>query len=211
MQVGKESFHNQGPRGLGLPPLHISRCIKKAVALLAFLLFLPFSVYTPACAGNRYFSLLGICPLSPQLSLMFQYAPLVDSRGLLAFVVLSGSSFPPQPPLAGVPLALGLKDRMERCCFKSIGCSSGSGISFFFKNNLLIRFKFLVALGLHCCKWTFSSCGEQELTLHCSTLAACCSGFSCCRDNPQVLAALQQLWCMVLVALRCVGFSRIRG
>ena len=99
-------------------------------------------------------------------------------------MVLSGSSFPPQPPLAGVPLALGLKDRMEKCCFKLTGYSSGSGISFFFKNYLLIRFKFLVALGLHCCKWTFSSCSEQEPTLHCNTLAACCSGFSCCRAQP---------------------------
>ena len=34
----------------------------------------------------------------------------------------------------------------------------------FFKINLFILFYlFLVALGLRCCVWAFSSCGEREL------------------------------------------------
>ena len=37
-------------------------------------------------------------------------------------------------------------------------------VTFFKKINLFISFiLFLAALGLHCCKWAFSSCGEWGL------------------------------------------------
>ena len=36
--------------------------------------------------------------------------------------------------------------------------------SFFFLNNFyLFIYLFLAALGLHCCAWAFSSCGERGL------------------------------------------------
>ena len=35
-------------------------------------------------------------------------------------------------------------------------------------------------LGLHCCVWAFSSCGERGATLHCGARASHCGGFSCC-------------------------------
>ena len=43
-------------------------------------------------------------------------------------------------------------------------------LSFFFKFIYLI-YLFLTELGLHCCTWAFSSCGER---------ASHCGGFSCC-------------------------------
>ena len=37
-------------------------------------------------------------------------------------------------------------------------------MAFFFKKiYLFILFIYLAALGLHCCAWAFSSCGEQGL------------------------------------------------
>ena len=45
-------------------------------------------------------------------------------------------------------------------------------------------------LGLHCCAWTFYSCGEQELPSSCGAEASHYSDFSGCG-----------VW-----ALRCVGF-----
>ena len=55
-------------------------------------------------------------------------------------------------------------------------------------------------LGLCCCAWAFSSCGEREqgLLSNCSTWASHCSGFSCCRA--QALDAQVLLWCIGLVA-----------
>ena len=41
--------------------------------------------------------------------------------------------------------------------------------AFYFLNKFTL---FLAVLGLHCCEWAFSSCGEQ---------ASHCGGFSCCR------------------------------
>ena len=35
-----------------------------------------------------------------------------------------------------------------------------TGVSFFFNKCIYL---FLAALGLHCCTWAFSSCGEQGL------------------------------------------------
>ena len=37
----------------------------------------------------------------------------------------------------------------------------------------------MAVLGLCCCTWAFSSCGEQA-TLCCGTWASHCGGFSCC-------------------------------
>ena len=35
-------------------------------------------------------------------------------------------------------------------------------------------------MGLHCCAWAFSSCGERGLLFHCGAQASHCGGFSCC-------------------------------
>ena len=45
----------------------------------------------------------------------------------------------------------------------------------------LKRFIYLTALGLCCCAWAFSSCGEQGLLSSCDVWASHHSGFSCCR------------------------------
>ena len=34
---------------------------------------------------------------------------------------------------------------------------------FFFFNKFILFYLFLAALGLHCCTWAFSSCGERGL------------------------------------------------
>ena len=39
---------------------------------------------------------------------------------------------------------------------------------------------FLAVLGLCCCTWAFSNCGEQELISSCGAQASHCVGFSCC-------------------------------
>ena len=54
--------------------------------------------------------------------------------------------------------------------------SQKSYCTFFFLNKHTFIL-FLAVLGLHCCAWVFSSCGEQR----CSALASHCGGFSCCR------------------------------
>ena len=38
----------------------------------------------------------------------------------------------------------------------------------------------MAALGLCCCVWAFSSCGEGGATLGCGARASHCGGFSCC-------------------------------
>ena len=50
---------------------------------------------------------------------------------------------------------------------------------------------FLGVLGLHCCSWAFSSCGEWGLLCSCGAWLSHCDGFSSCRAQ----------------ALGCVGFS----
>ena len=53
---------------------------------------------------------------------------------------------------------------------------------FVFFNKFIYYFiLFLAALGLRCCTWTFSSCGDRGATLRCGVRASHCSGFSCCR------------------------------
>ena len=52
---------------------------------------------------------------------------------------------------------------------------------FFFLTDLFIFiYLFLAALGLHCCAWAFSSCGERGPPPHCGARAPHCGGFSCC-------------------------------
>ena len=51
---------------------------------------------------------------------------------------------------------------------------------------------FLVALGLRCSAQSFSSWGERGATLHCSTRASHCSGFSSC--GAQAVGSRTQLW-----------------
>ena len=43
---------------------------------------------------------------------------------------------------------------------------------YYFFYTFIYLFLFLAALGLRCCVWAFSSCGER---------ASHCSAFSCCR------------------------------
>ena len=62
-----------------------------------------------------------------------------------------------------------------------------------FSKNCMF-YLFLLALGLCCCPWAFSSCGDWGLLSSCGVRAAHCSGFSCCRA-----------W-----ALEHVGFSNCR-
>ena len=96
------------------------------------------------------------------------------------------------------------------------------------KDSYLFFF-FLVALGLRCCAWAFSSCGEgvysslwcagfslQWLLLLWST-GSRHTGFSSCGMQAQQLwltgsrAQAQQLWCTGSVALRQVGSSQTRA
>ena len=51
---------------------------------------------------------------------------------------------------------LGLKPEVSECIFLVLG----SPVVFWFKYSF---FFFLAALGLYCCAWAFSSCGELEL------------------------------------------------
>ena len=53
---------------------------------------------------------------------------------------------------------------------------------------------FLAALGLHCCAWAFSSCGERGATLRCGVWASHYGGFSCCG------AWALGMWASVVVA-----------
>ena len=62
----------------------------------------------------------------------------------------------------------------------------------------------LAVLGLCCCMWAFSSCGEQRLLSSCGAWAPHCCGFSCCRTWAQ------SLWLTGLVALRPVWSSWTR-
>ena len=48
--------------------------------------------------------------------------------------------------------------------------------------NITFIYSFiLVIIGLCCCAWAFSSCGEQELFSRCGVRASHYSGFSGCR------------------------------
>ena len=75
---------------------------------------------------------------------------------------------------------------------------------------------FLAVLGLHCCAWLFSTCGEQKLLASCGTWTSRCGGFSRCRATgswgmwasvsfSSRALELNKLWCMGLVALWPVG------
>ena len=49
----------------------------------------------------------------------------------------------------------------------------------FILTHFTCPYLFLVALGLRCCMWAFSSCIEQGLLSSCGAWASRCSGFSC--------------------------------
>jgi len=82
------------------------------------------------------------------------------------------------------PQLKSLKKTETHCCYMFFF----SFFLFCFKNIYL----FLVALGLHCCAWAFSSCGEWGLLSSFGAWAFHFGGFSCCRA-----------W-----GLGCWGFSR---
>ena len=47
--------------------------------------------------------------------------------------------------------------------------------------NVMGIYLFWTALGLRCCVWAFSICGERVAALRCGARASYCGGFSCCR------------------------------
>ena len=54
-------------------------------------------------------------------------------------------------------------------------------LAFIYFFNKSIYLFILAALGLRCCTWAFSSCGERGLLfLRCGARASHCGGFSCC-------------------------------
>ena len=84
-----------------------------------------------------------------------------------------------------------------------------------FLNIYLLTYFWL--LGLHCCAWAFSSCGEQGTLSSCIAWASYCGGFSCCGEwalrhigfsNCDKWA--HYLWHTGLFALRHVGSFRTR-
>ena len=76
--------------------------------------------------------------------------------------------------------------RSSTFCLYWFACSGHFFLSFSF-------YYFLAALGLRCCVWAFSSCGERGLLL-CGGPASHCGGFSCC--GAQALG----VWASVVVA-----------
>ena len=58
----------------------------------------------------------------------------------------------------------------------------------------IIIYLILIALGLHCCTWAFSSCSKQRLLSNCGVQASHCGGFFCCKHSLQV-HGLQCSWC----------------
>ena len=48
----------------------------------------------------------------------------------------------------------------------------------------LFIYLFMAVFRLHCCAWTFSSCGKPGATLRCGVQASHCRGFSCRRARP---------------------------
>ena len=55
--------------------------------------------------------------------------------------------------------------------------------------NIFI-YLFLVVLGLCCCTWAFSSCGEWGLLSSWSARVSHCGGFSCCGAQAQLLCSM---------------------
>ena len=100
-----------------------------------------------------------------------------------------------------------------------------------FLKFIYLIYLFLAALGLCCCAWAFSSCGEVSggySSLHCMGFSLLWLlfvaeqgsrhvGFSSCGTWAQQLwlvvsrAQAQQLWCMGLVVLQHVGSSQTRA
>ena len=72
----------------------------------------------------------------------------------------------------------------------------------------ILFFLFLAALGLHCCAWAFSGCGERGLLSSWDAWAFHCGGFSWCRA--QLQGAGLRSWHTCLAALQHVESSRTR-
>ena len=73
---------------------------------------------------------------------------------------------------------------------RNLKCLSDSQISFrSWDSGTCICFTYLLiylslaVFGLHCCSWTFSSCGEWRLLSNCSAQTSNCGGFSHCRSQ----------------------------
>ena len=60
-------------------------------------------------------------------------------------------------------------------------------------SHSIFTYLFLAVLGLCCCRWAFSSCDEQRLTLLCGARASHCRGFSCYRALGSRVHGLQSL------------------
>ena len=73
--------------------------------------------------------------------------------------------------------------------------------------RIWILFFFLTALGLHCCAWAFSGCGERGLLSSWDVWASHCGGFS---RRAQLQGAGLRSWLTCLAALQHVESSRTR-
>ena len=135
----------------------------------------------------------------------------------------------PRPGLGPVSPALAGRFLTTAPAGKSLPVSLKEVISYK-KINLFI-YLFQAALGLRCCTWAFSSCGERgrgysllwcagfslRWLLLLQSTGSRCAGFSSCGMWAQQLwlvgsrAQAQQLWCTGLVALLHVGSSQTRA
>ena len=61
-------------------------------------------------------------------------------------------------------------------CFPMLPLGKAPGLGFVAVGGGAL---FVFVLGLCCCTWAFSSCGEWGLLSSCGVWASCCSGFSC--------------------------------
>ena len=81
-----------------------------------------------------------------------------------------------------------------------------SPFGFVFYNLFIL---FLATLGLRCCVWAFSSCGERwEPTLCWGAQASHCRCFSCCEA---LVTQVSVVWCKGLVVLHHVESSWTRN
>ena len=88
---------------------------------------------------------------------------------------------PPVQELSWDPL---LRCRQPVACWKkAVDCLLILGIVSFAMQKLLcfylFIYLFMAALGLRCCVWAFSSCGEWGLLFRCGAQASDCNAFSC--------------------------------
>ena len=74
-----------------------------------------------------------------------------------------------------------------------------------FKKRFVKMYLLLAVLGLHCCVWTFSSCGEWALFSSCGVWASHYGGFSHCKTQSLEHAGCSScsLWTLELGLSSC--------